>query len=83
MLRLFRKIAMGGDAHDLLIEAEAEKNFGDIGSQGDDPFGGKGEHDFPSDFVYEFRRRRGSSETCSYKTGEHGEKEDMFDGAFP
>ena len=37
-LGLFRKVAMDGDAHDLFIEAEAEENFGDIGSQGNDPF---------------------------------------------
>jgi hypothetical protein len=43
---------MNRDAHDLLIEAEAEKDFGDIGSQGNDSLRRKRESHFSSHFIF-------------------------------
>jgi hypothetical protein len=49
---------MDGDAHDLFIESETEENFGDIGSQGNDPLGRKREAHFSPHFIYELLGRR-------------------------
>ena len=49
----FRKGAVNGDADDFLIEAEAEEDLGDIGSQGDNPFGREGKGYFPFHFIYQ------------------------------
>jgi hypothetical protein len=45
---------MNRDAHDLFIESEAKENFGDIGSQGNDPLGRKREAHFSSHFIFNF-----------------------------